>query len=59
MAHCFTCSERKILVRHRKVSKYYETDCRFSNRVSRGEFLQLYLLINVTHLVEPTEPGSV
>ena len=27
--------------------------------VSRGELLQLYLVINVTGLVEPTEPGSV
>ena len=27
--------------------------------VSRGELLQLYLVINVTGLVEPTGPGSV
>ena len=29
------------------------------NGVSKGELQQIYLLINVTGLVEPTEPGSV
>ena len=32
---------------------------RFLSGASRGELLQLHLLINVTGLVEPTEPGSV
>ena len=32
---------------------------RFLSGVSRGELLQLHLVINVTGLVEPTEPGSV
>ena len=32
---------------------------RFLGGVSRSELLQLYLVINVTGLVEPTEPGSV
>ena len=27
MAHRFTCGEKKNLVKHRIVSKYYETDC--------------------------------
>ena len=31
----------------------------FLSGVSRGELLQLHLLINVTGLVELTEPGSV
>ena len=31
----------------------------FLSGVSRGELLQLYLVINVTRMVEPTEPGSV
>ena len=31
----------------------------FLNGVSMGELLQLHLAINVTGLVEPTEPGSV
>ena len=31
----------------------------FLSRVSIGELLQLYLVINKTNLVEPTEPGSV
>ena len=29
MDHCFTCGERKSLVKHRKVSKYFETDCSY------------------------------
>ena len=32
---------------------------RFLRGVSSGELLQPYLVINVTGLVEPTEPGSV
>ena len=31
----------------------------FLSGVSMGELLQLHLVINVTRLVEPTEPGSV
>ena len=31
----------------------------FLSGVSRGELLQPYLVINVSGLVEPTEPGSV
>ena len=31
----------------------------FLSGVSRGELLQLYLVINVTRMVEPTEPGPV
>ena len=29
MDHRFTCGERKSLVKHRKVSKYFETDCSY------------------------------
>ena len=32
---------------------------RFLRGVSKGELLQFYLVINVTGLVEPPEPGSV
>ena len=32
---------------------------RFPSGISRGELLQPYLVINVTGLAEPTEPGSV
>ena len=31
----------------------------FLSGVSRGELLQLHLVITVTSLAEPTEPGSV
>ena len=31
---------------------------RFASGVSGGELLQLHLVINVTGLVEPAEPGS-
>ena len=31
----------------------------FLSGVSRGELLQLYLVINVTRMAEPTEPGPV
>ena len=27
MAHRFTCGERKIWLKHQKVSKYYKNDC--------------------------------
>ena len=27
--HHFTCGEKKNLVKHQKVSKHYEDDCRF------------------------------
>ena len=32
---------------------------KFLSEVSRGELLQLHLVINVTGVMEPTEPGSV
>ena len=31
----------------------------FLSGVSSGALLQLYLVINVTRMVQPTEPGSV
>ena len=31
----------------------------FLSGVSRGELLRLHLIINITHFVEPTEPGSI
>ena len=39
--------------------KQWSYSYRFLSGVSRGELLQLHLVINVTCLVEPTEPGSV
>ena len=45
----------------REVWRYLNSEVvpRFLNGVSRGELLQVHLVINVTDLVEPTEPGSV
>ena len=39
--------------------KYFVSYCRLLKGVSWGEMLQLYLVINLTDLVEPNEPGSV
>ena len=39
--------------------KYPVSYCRPLKGVSWGELLQLYLVINLTDLVEPTEPGSL
>ena len=36
--------------------KYPVSYCRTPKGVLWGEFLQLYLVINLTDLVEPTEP---
>ena len=30
--HCLSCGEKKNFVKHQKVSKYYENDCRFCFR---------------------------
>ena len=36
MAHRVTCGEEKKMVKHRKVLKYYETDCRYNIGKSTG-----------------------